>query len=213
MSCNARQTMWKCSDCVGCTNLCSGCVRVRHSSMPYHRVEHWTGAFFEPAWLCQAGVVIHLGHSGLPCPSAIASDKTSSDFGQPSNGATVFGNGLSKLKGSDYHVVIDRSGVHRVRIISCICPDASKGDDQYIHYLGMELFSASLQNIKTVFTFRVLDDFWMDNLECKTAGLNYWHKIVRVTSNKFPKSVPVSVLQSLRLKKSDSFYRTGIRNC
>jgi hypothetical protein len=58
----------------------------------------------------------------------------------------------------------------------------------------MGLFPASLQNIKTAFTFGVLDDFRMDNLECKTAGLNYWHKVVRITSNEFPKSVPVIIL-------------------
>jgi hypothetical protein len=190
--------MWKCLDCVGCTNLCDQCVRIRHSSLPYHRVEHWTGTFFEPAWLCQANVVVHLGHAGLPCPSIVVSDdEASSDFrdlGQPPTGNTVFGNGLPKLKGPNCHVVVDRSGVHRIRIIPCGCADAPKGEERYTHYLAMGLFPASLQNIKTAFTFGVLDDFRMDNLECKTAGLNYWHKVVRITSNEFPKSVPVIIL-------------------
>jgi hypothetical protein len=134
----------------------------------------------------------------LPCPSNAAIDgefnSSPGDFGQTLNGNTVFGNGLPKPKGSDYHVVVDRSGVHRIKIISCNCSNAPEDGERYTHYLGMGLFPASLQNIKTVFTFGVLDDFRMDNLECKTAGLNYWHKIVRVTSNEFPKSVPVSVL-------------------
>lgn len=197
MSCNVRQTMWRCFDCVGCNNFCNDCVRVRHCSSPYHRVEHWTGTFFEPAWLCQANVVIHLGHGGLPCPNNIgfdfAASSDSDDSAHPlSDGGTIFGNGLPKLKGRDYHVVVDKSGVHRMRIIPCGCPSAPKDDSRYIHYLQMGLFPASLQNIKTVFSFGVLDDFRMDNLECKTAGLNYWHKIVRLTSNEFPKSVPVS---------------------
>jgi CxC2 like cysteine cluster associated with KDZ transposases len=198
LSCNTRQTAWKCSECVGCTNLCNQCVRIRHSSLPYHRVEHWTGTFFEPAWLCQANVVIHLGHAGQPCPSTVMPDEEASpdcrDFVHDPSGPTIFGNGLPKPKGSYYHVVVDRSGVHRIRIIPCSCPDAPTDEDRYIHYLTMGLFPASLQHIKTVFTFGVLDDFRMDNLECKTPGLNYWHKIVRITSNEFPKSVPVTIL-------------------
>ena len=195
LSCNARQTTWKCSDCFGCNNFCNDCVRVRHHSLPYHRVEHWTGTFFEPAWLCQANVVIHLGHGGLPCPNNFVFDgEIGSDADHWDDDGAVFGNGLPKLKGHDYHVVVDKSGVHRMRIIPCGCHNAPKDDERYIHYLQMGLFPASLKNVKTVFTFGVLNDFRMDNLECKTAALNYWHKIVRVTSNEFPKSVPVGVL-------------------
>ena len=204
-SCNIRQTMWKCSDCVGCNNFCDDCVKVCHSSSPYHRVEHWTGTFFEPAWLCQANVLIHLGHGGLICPNNSmrdSADGSDSEYSaHPSHGDTVYGNGLPKLKGSDYHVVVDKSGVHRLRIIRCGCPNAPKESERYTHYLQMGLFPASLQNIKTLFTFAVLDDFRMDNLECKTAGLNYWHKIVRVTSNEFPKSVPVSIFPFVADKK------------
>jgi hypothetical protein len=129
-------------------------------------------------------------------PSVLGSDDSDSDhYPRPSSdNVNVFGNGLPILKGCDYHVVIDKSSVHRIRILPCACPDAPKDNEKYVHYLQMGLFPASLQDIKTVFTFAVLDDFWMDNLECKTAALNYWHKIVRLTSNEFPKSVPVSVL-------------------
>jgi hypothetical protein len=162
--------------------------------MPYHRVEHWNGTFFEPAWLCQANVVLHLGHGGLPCPSNISFDgAVDPDSDHCSDSSTIFGNGLPRLKGDDYHVVVDKSGVHRLKIIPCGCFDAPKDGEKYIHYLQIGLFPVSLQKIKTVFTFGALDDFRMDNLECKTAALNYWHKIVRVTSNEFPKSVPVSL--------------------
>ena len=200
-SCNVRQTMWKCSDCVGCTNFCNDCIKKCHSSLPYHRVERWTGIFFEPAWLCQANVVIHLGHGGLRCPSNMEHDSAvvsdSEHCPEPSKGDAIYGNGLPKLKGRDYHVVVDKSGVHRIRILPCSCAHAPKENERYLHYLQMGLFPASLQTIKTVFTFGVLDDFQMDNLECKTAGLNYWHKLVRITSNEFPKSVPVSLLAYL----------------
>ena len=213
LSCSTRQTMWKCSDCIGCNNFCDECVRVHHCSAPYHRVEHWTGTFFEPAWLCQANVVIHLGHMGSPCPNNLGVVGFDVDHSaQIPTGDTVFGNGLPKVKGDDYHVVIDKSGVHRIRIIPCGCPLAPREGERYIHYLQMGLFPASLQNIKTVFTFGVLNDFRMDNLECKMAALNYWHKIVRITSNEFPKSVPVSCFWNFAPKKLTLIRRTDTAN-
>jgi len=219
LSCNVRQITWRCSDCVGCDNFCDKCIRVHHRSLPYHRVEHWTGSFFEPAWLCQANVVIHLGHRGLPCPNNIGSggaDDSDSDYSYQrlpsSDNGTIFGNGLPKLKGRNYHVVVDKSGVHRLKIIPCSCPDAPKDKGRYVHYLKMGLFPASLQNIKTVFTFGVLNDFQMDNLECKTAALNYWHKIVRFTSHQFPESVPVSVLPLCTPEILTLIYRTDTGN-
>jgi hypothetical protein len=98
-----------------------------------------------------------------------------------------------------------------MRIIACSCPNTPKDKERYVHYLDMDFFPASLQNIKTVFTFGVLDDFRMDNLECKTAGLNYWHKIVRVTSNEFPKSVPVSVMTIFTLYEFTVMYQDRYR--
>jgi hypothetical protein len=57
----------------------------------------------------------------------------------------------------------------------------------------MGLFPASLKRVQTAFTFAVLDDFQMDNLECKTAGMKYFSKLQRLTSNTFPSSVPVGI--------------------
>jgi hypothetical protein len=101
--------------------------------------------------------------------------------------------GLPKLDGEDVCVVVDKSGVHRIRVRPCICPGHSPLD---LQYLDMRLFPASLRRIKTAFTFAVLDDFRMDNLECKTAGLNYYNKLRRITSNEFPRSVPVYFLRA-----------------
>ena len=217
MSCNVHQTMWRCSDCVGCNNFCNHCVRVRHCLSPYHHVEHWTGTFFKPVWLYQANVVIHLGHGDLPCLNNIefdcAANSDSCNSAQPlSDSSTIFGNGLPKLKGHDYHIVVDKSGVHRMRVIPCGCPSTPKGDSKYVHYLQMGLFPVSIQNIKTVFSFGILDNFWMDNLECKTAVLNYWPKIVQLTFNEFPKLVPVGAQPFMSEKKVKTHYRTGTGN-
>lgn len=99
--------------------------------------------------------------------------------------------GIPKLAGENVCVIVDKSGVHQLRVHPCCCAGHPPHD---IQYLDMGLFPASLRRIKTSFTFGVLDDFRMDNLECKTAGLKYYSKLRRLTSNTFPQSVPVSTM-------------------
>lgn len=86
-------------------------------------------------------------------------------------------------------VIVDRSGVHRMGVRWCRCPNAEARD---IQLLDCGLFPASFDNIKTAFTFHVLDDFLMTNLECKTSCMNFYNKLRRVTSSAFPFVVPVS---------------------
>lgn len=59
---------WKCLDCIGHPVRCTRCCRDHHSRLVFHRVQHWNGTFFEAASLYQAGVALHFGHGGLPCP-------------------------------------------------------------------------------------------------------------------------------------------------
>lgn len=168
-------------------------------------MEHWNGTHFDPAWLCQAGVEIYLGHEGKPCPlGTIPTGQTMDDedveeehddserededeiFGESewedegwSETATPGTCPLPELKGKGVMLVIDQSGLHNMRIHPCRCQDALPFD---LQCLRMGFFPASFINIKTVITFRVLEDQRLDNLECKTALLRYWNKLRRKTS-------------------------------
>jgi hypothetical protein len=71
--------------------------------------------------------------------------------------------------------VMDISGVHQAWIKWCNCTN-SKHEQEH-HLLHMGLFPVSYKNIKTVFTFQVLNDFWMSNLECKTLVYQYYSKL------------------------------------
>ena len=230
MACKVRQCNWRCLECIGGAYECSGCFRDRHKSLPFHRVENWTGTHFKQAWLCQVGVEIHLGHRGFPCPGrsdAIPGPgpngrgADSGPGGAAGNGAggnadededdedyidvsgdeeedlmedVIGAHGLPLLTGEDVCVLVDKSGVHRLRVRPCICSTSATLDLQFI---DMGLFPASLKKIRTAFTFGVLDDFRMDNLECKTAGSKYFNKLKRLTSNAFPHSVPVGPYLSI----------------
>ncbi|KAG1733409.1 uncharacterized protein EDB91DRAFT_1084462 [Suillus paluster] len=67
--------------------------------------------------------------------------------------------------------IVDKSGVHTHIIKYCMCADAPSADLQLFR-LG--LFPASFTQPKTTFTFDVLDDFLLDNLECGTSAMNYY---------------------------------------
>lgn len=51
--------------------MCTDCIRHTHRFHPFHRVEAWVHDTYQPAWLAQAGVRVHLGHGGSPCPCRI----------------------------------------------------------------------------------------------------------------------------------------------
>jgi len=92
--------------------------------------------------------------------------------------------------------IVDRSGVHDIAVHWCRCQNQVTDERQL---LAMGLFPSTYLVIKTAFTFQVLDDFRIDNLECKTSALNFYSKLRRITSNAFPDSIKVCAC-----KRSDS---------
>ncbi|KAG2091358.1 uncharacterized protein F5147DRAFT_748144 [Suillus discolor] len=62
-------------------------------------------------------------------------------------------------------------------------------------------FPASFNRPKTVFTFRVLNDFLLDSLECGTSAMNYYSKLRRMTSSMFPHLVPDRYRELMRVAR------------
>jgi hypothetical protein len=84
--------------------------------------------------------------------------------------------------------VVDRSGVHEIGVSWCCCHEAPERDMQL---MMAGLFPATFRNPKTAFTFQVLGDFHLDNLECKTTPSQFFSRLRRLTSDEFPNTVPV----------------------
>ena len=84
--------------------------------------------------------------------------------------------------------IIDRSGVHEIGVRWCCCLDAPGRDMQL---MAAGLFPATFRNPRTAFTFRVLEEFHLDNLECKTTSSQFFSRLKRLTSHEFPNAVPV----------------------
>ena len=73
--------------------------------------------------------------------------------------------GWNNKDGNLVVTVIDRSGVHEIGVRWCCCLDAPECNMQM---LAAGLFPAMFWNPKTTFIFWVLEEFHLDNLECKT---------------------------------------------
>ncbi|KAG1734387.1 uncharacterized protein EDB91DRAFT_1031141, partial [Suillus paluster] len=80
----------------------------------------------------------------------------------------------------------------------CDCPNAMSPDIQMFRH---GFFPASFNKLKTMFTFRVLDDFLLDNLECGTSAMKYYSKLRQMTSSVFPHLVPDRYRELMRVAR------------
>ena len=114
-------------------------------------------------------------------PAAIDEDAFQLGFGSSRPGK-------NDKDGNPVITIIDRSGIHEIGVRWCCCLDAPERDMQL---MAAGLFPATFQNPKTAFTFRVLEEFHLDNLECKTTPSQFYSRLRRLTSDKFQNAVPV----------------------
>src|SRR6266568_6437548 len=64
--CNPK---WRCKNCTGGRMLCGLCCMKAHQFLPFHRVEHWNGRYFQVGALWQVGLKMYLDHQGNRCPA------------------------------------------------------------------------------------------------------------------------------------------------
>jgi hypothetical protein len=208
-TCKSAPGIYRCTDCIGEQLSCSGCCRRLHNLAPFHRIKRWNGTYFESSDLVTLGLVIHVGHGGRNCPSYDSGigpedmedeweDEDVEEATLPLDGADLLSGTLPEsqtlwgpaVPGTHRIIVVSSTGIFRRRIRWCQCPGAT---DAHIQLLRLNLFSASISRPSTAFTFDVLDHFHIDAMECKTAALNFYNKLRRITNNAFPGTSPVSV--------------------
>jgi len=64
-----KSARWRCLCCLGRPMYCRECCRTTHRQLIYHRLQKWTGQFFQDAGLWEVGVRLCVGHMGEDCPS------------------------------------------------------------------------------------------------------------------------------------------------
>ncbi|KAI5997598.1 hypothetical protein EDD15DRAFT_2364364 [Pisolithus albus] len=201
-----KDGVYRCTDCMHQPLFCTDCCRILHEAHPFHRIQQWTGEFFEDSALHMTGFQLYLGHNGAPCPSASPGPEHGPSEGQRYKMDTRAG-GMGMVEeewedidevplhlrppaNSKYLTIIDVTGVHFVRVQPCQCLDA---DSYHRQLFQAKLCASTFEKPSTAFTFVVLDDFLRENLECGTSGMNYYSKLRRVTSNVFPHLVPPGI--------------------
>jgi hypothetical protein len=108
--------------------------------------------------------------------------------------------------GNPLLTVVDCQGVFTMEVLFCACSDRRSKEEQL---LGTRLFPATFKQIETVFSFAVLDNFLVDNLECKTTAQQYFSKLQSMTSTMFPDYVQVHPAILIHFTLT-CLYRTGI---
>ena len=161
----------------------------------------WNGKFFKQSDLLSCAMFLDLRHYPDNCPlyehraeDGIILDLDVSDEGnkcadmfetQPTKGWRTQFRSWSNL------IVVSSTGIFKRSVRWCHC---AKSLDQYVQLLlCVRLSPTSFKNPQTVFTFEVLDHFWIDALECKTSAMNFMSKIQCITNEAFPSHVPVSI--------------------
>jgi hypothetical protein len=227
--CN-ESARWRCLCCLGRPMFCRGCCRISHNKLIYHRLQKWTGLYFQEAGLWEVGVRLCVGHMGENCPSQEtllgactlleeAKDRADLQLSPPElhnypddddpnpdyvdddpddpDWQDVPASQTDRLRTPtpvadeldiEHLLLVDASGLISLPTIWCRCEATEIKPDEDL--LDLQLFPVSYVKIKTVFTFRCLDDYRLSNLECKTTAYQYYQKLRRLTNPALPQSVP-----------------------
>jgi hypothetical protein len=181
----------RCSDCFGNVVWCKECAVQSHQNLPFHRIQVWDGKCFLKSSLLQIGFILHLGHGGNPCPcipSELDDWKDEEVDEGDLNGEVDMQEDVSSPSYKQVTMVIPHSsGVFHHCVQFCHCPGSS---EHHIQLFTHGLFAASIKRPRTAFTFDVLDHFYVDAMECKTAAMSFFQKLRRFTNNAFPNIVP-----------------------
>ncbi|KAI6118046.1 hypothetical protein F5141DRAFT_1000067, partial [Pisolithus sp. B1] len=199
----------QCMSCAGVHAWCSPCTVKVHRNLPFHKVQRWNGAHYQPTSLMDLGFLWHIGHGGDPCPCNW-SDPDPEESGYvtgdgPSNHRSVafllgrpYDDPVIRKSSQFQMTIVHTEGIFSHEVWVCKCP-GSDPNDWHLDLLHQRLFPASISKPKTAFTFDVLDHFLIDALECKTSAMSFYQKLKRFTNNAFPERVPDRYRELMRV--------------
>ncbi|KAI9434614.1 hypothetical protein H4582DRAFT_1818472 [Lactarius indigo] len=197
----------KCPNCFGPLLFCKDCCLEAHRNSPFHRPLLWNATHYTPVTLHSLGFVLCIGHGGMPCPRTPEGPSTNPDISDrlfDSLDMSLDSNDSDSSRvrtadsGNPLFTVVDRSGIFDMEVVFCICPGMDNIGEQL---LQSGLFPSTFRQIETLFTFTVLEDFILDNLECKTTAQQYYSKLQSMTSKMFPNNVQNRYKQLLRASR------------
>lgn len=170
---NAEEATYRCLSCMGHPRFCFTCCHKIHQREPFHKVQEYRDGFYQTIPMRNLGFRIHLGHHGEECP------EDQGDYFLP----TSF-----KYFAEEELVFVDVTGVYTHPVRWCNCHDHLPKPYQL---LQSGYFPGTWRSPQTVFTFAVLDAFYLDVMECTVAAMSVFQKLRRLTDSVEPDNVPV----------------------
>jgi hypothetical protein len=166
-SCGEGQRLVSCFDCFQYLPSCARCFVTKHFNTPFHWARVWNleGGFWSKYDYSALSddCAIQLGHHGAldTCPS--------------SNSSMLF-------------TIVHTNGIHGTRLRFCHCQDAP---DKVTQLIRARLFPGTALEPKTAYTFSVLKEFHIHNLQSKCGAFDYIASLKRMTDNVFTSKVQV----------------------
>ncbi|KAJ7673933.1 hypothetical protein DFH06DRAFT_1319055 [Mycena polygramma] len=170
--CNAPagETIYRCRECFKGPLCCAKCIVETHHYTPFHRIEEWIGTHFVPASLSEKGLIIYT------CPK--------------SDGTRCKDVNETSVQQREM-VLGDDNGFHTIRIEYCSCTAGigEKVADHWDQLMGVQLFPASFDLPKTVFTYTLMKRFHIHCLTSKKSPYDFVKALYKLTNNAFSHSV------------------------
>ncbi|KAK0473336.1 hypothetical protein IW261DRAFT_1342555, partial [Armillaria novae-zelandiae] len=152
-------THYHCKSCYLHPPSCAQCLVSSHCHLPFHRIEHWNGHYFEKSSLRALGFVFCLGHGGLPCPNQLDS-------------------AFRKI------IVVDVNGYHDIDFKFCFCRDHDLNEAKQL--FSHMFFPATITHPETVFTTEVLDNFAVHNSTSTKSADSYCAALQKLSLGEQP---------------------------
>lgn len=164
----------KCNDCFRSPPTCRYCFSERHLQLPFH----WA-----LVWNPETGHYIKLDYSkvlpNVPNEAAAAAIRLGHDDNNTS---------CPSSRSNISFTVVHSNGIHSTLARFCECPRAK---DRITQLMQARLFPGTILDPKTAFTFDVLKEFSMHNLQSKCGAFDYMKSLRRLTNNAATETVAV----------------------
>lgn len=165
--CGSSEAIFRCAGAEKCCDLplqCKSCIVQAHQSLPFHRIEAWSGTHFLMSSLHALNYILHLGHYGKRCPNLSTSTRP-----RPMTAVHV-------------------NGFHKITVHFCYCEGAAS---QAIQLSNQGYFPGTMVQPETIYSFGVLENFHAHTLSSKKSLYDYHDALVKITNAAFPQDVPV----------------------
>lgn len=161
--------LYGCTSCFNAPPLCQACMVAGHVWNPFHRITFWNGSYSESSSLAELGLIVRLGHHGLPCPSV-----------DP------------MTEGYKVCTIVHTNGIHTAHIQYCRCSKESNPfPEKPLQLWNAGLWPATYKRTQTAFTLHVLKHYDRLTLQAKTTALDFVGTLRRLTNHAFAYDVKV----------------------